>query len=164
MKVCNLVEAYIAYRRSLGERYQSPAVMLRSFARYIGEDKECMSIDEKTCTAFLYSPNNTVSASWFLRYSSLKWMFEWAIVRGYMQEVVLPKEKPKALEHVKPYIYSAEELKRIFELALSYQKNKSKTPPRCVQAILKLTYDVIRRIIDVLYLGIDYSRYRTNEE
>ena len=28
----------------------------------------------------------------------------------------------------------------------------------------QLTYDVIRRIIDVLYLGIDYSRYRTNEE
>lgn len=104
MKVCDLVEAYIAYRRSLGEKYQSPAVILRSFARYIGEDKECMSIDEKICTAFLYSPNNTVSASWFLRYSSLKWMFEWAIVRGYMQEVVLPKEKPKALEHVKPYI------------------------------------------------------------
>ena len=39
MKVCNLVEAYIAYRRSLGEKYQSPAVILRSFARYIGEDK-----------------------------------------------------------------------------------------------------------------------------
>ena len=35
-----------------------------------------------------------------------------------MQEVVLPKEKPKALEHVKPYIYSAEELKRIFGLIL----------------------------------------------
>lgn len=52
MKVCNLVEAYIAYRRSLGEKYQSPAVILRSFARYIGEDKECMSIDEKICTAF----------------------------------------------------------------------------------------------------------------
>lgn len=95
MKVCNLVEAYIAYRRSLGEKYQSPAVILRSFARYIGEDKECMSIDEKICTAFLYSPNNIVSASWFLRYSSLKWMFEWAIVRGYMQEVVLPKENQR---------------------------------------------------------------------
>lgn len=52
MKVCDLVEAYIAYRRSLGEKYQSPAVILRSFARYIGEDKECMSIDEKICTAF----------------------------------------------------------------------------------------------------------------
>ena len=59
MKVCNLVEAYIAYRRSLGEKYQSPAVILRSFARYIGEDKECMSIDEKICTAFLYSPNSS---------------------------------------------------------------------------------------------------------
>lgn len=154
MKVVDLVEAYIAYRRSLGEKYQSPAVMLHSFARFVGENRDSMSIDEETCTAFLYSPNNEVSASWFLRYSSLKWMFEWAIVRGHMQEVVLPKEKPKALEHGKPYIYSMEELGRIFDSALTYQKHKSKTPPKCVQTILKLTYVLGLRISETVSLHV----------
>jgi hypothetical protein len=40
MKVKDLVESYIAYRRSIGEKYITSATMLRSFARHVGEETD----------------------------------------------------------------------------------------------------------------------------
>ena len=85
--------------------------MLRSFARHVGEDKVAKGISLDTCVSFLYGKECRVTQSWFLRYSALKWMFGWAVVRGYMDEIPLPEEQPRRLEHMTPYIYSKAELK-----------------------------------------------------
>ena len=119
MKVKEMTEAYIVYRRSLGEKYNTGATMLRSFARHVGEDKVAKGIGLDTCVSFLYGKECRVTQSWFLRYSALKWMFGWAVVRGYMDEIPLPEEQPRRLEHMTPYIYSKAELKKLFDTALT---------------------------------------------
>lgn len=154
MRVKEMTEAYIAYRRSIGEKYKTNAVMLRSFAKHVGEDQDAMGITLETCTSFLYGKEGKVTQSWFLRYSALKWLFGWAVVRGYMTEVPLPDEKPRRLEHMTPYIYSRAELKRLFGAAMTYQKNRSKIPPECIQTILKVTYFLGLRIHETVNLRL----------
>ena len=154
MKVKDCVEVYIAYRRSIGEKYGTGATMLRSFAKHVGEGIDTMEIRLDTCTSFLYGKDDKVTQSWFLRYSALKWLFGWAVVRGYMADIPLPEEKPRRLEHMTPYIYSRTELKRLFDAALTYQRNRSKTPPECMQVILKVTYTLGLRIHETVSLKL----------
>jgi hypothetical protein len=54
MKVKEMTESYIVYRRSLGEKYITGAAMLRCFAKHIGGDTDAMEIDIEACSAFLY--------------------------------------------------------------------------------------------------------------
>ena len=110
MRVKELVEAYISYRRSLGSKYVEAARILHCFARHAGEDKDAREINLEICTSFLYGKEETVTYSWFSRYSILKMVFEWAIVRGYMDDIPLPNEKPKRPRRMPPYIYSRKEL------------------------------------------------------
>lgn len=155
MRVKEMTESYIAYRRSLGEKYVTGAAMLRCFARHAGEDKDAKEIAPDTCVSFLYGKECKVTQSWFLRYSALKWLFGWAVVRGYMTEMPLPEEQPRRLEHMTPYIYSKVELKKLFDTALAYQKNRSRTPPECIQMILKVTYFLGLRIHETVSLTVD---------
>ena len=53
-----------------------------------------------------------------------------------------------------PYIYSRAELKRLFDAALTYQRNRSKTPPECMQVILKVTYLLGLRIHETVSLKL----------
>ena len=154
MNVKEMTEEYISYRRSIGEKFVSQATMLRAFAKHVGEGEPAGSIDGDLCTSFLYGKDGKVTASWFLRYSALKWLFDWAVVRKYMQSVPLKMEKPKQLEHIRPYVYSREELKKLFDAAMSYQKNRSSTPPECVQMVLKVTYCLGLRIHETMSLKL----------
>ena len=155
MRVKEMTESYIVYRRSLGEKYITGATMLRGFAKHVGEDKDAREINLNTCASFLYGKEHKVTQSWFLRYSALKWLFGWAVVRGYMTEMPLPEEQPRRLEHMTPYIYSKAELKKLFDTALTYQKNRSRIPPECIQMILKVTYFLGLRIHETVSLMVD---------
>ena len=54
-----------------------------------------------------------------------------------------------------PYIYSKVELKKLFDTALAYQKNRSRTPPECIQMILKVTYFLGLRTHATVSLTVD---------
>ena len=158
MNVKQLAESCISYRRSIGEKCKSNGDVLLCFARRIGENKDINNITLDDCTAFLYGEDFKVTASWFIRYASLKWMFEWAISRGYMTSIPLPLDKPKSPDHMKPYIYSKIELKRLFEASMHFQKNRSKIVPECIQMIIKLTYLLglrIQETISIRLIDID---------
>ena len=155
MRVKDMVETYIVYRRSLGEKYITGATMLHNFTRHAGGHRDSSEVNLDTCVSFLYGKECRVTQSWFLRYSALKWLFEWAVVRGYMTEIPLPDEKPRRLEHMTPYIYSKAELRKLFDSALTYQKNRSRIPPECMQMILKVTYFLGLRIHETVSLTVD---------
>lgn len=114
MTIGEVTENYIAYRRSLGEKYYSGAKILQSFGRCLGKERDMLSINIDDCTAFLYGGKDHVTATWFNRYSTLKWMFEWALVRGFLLSVPLPSDNPQRPDTLRPYIYSKEELRRLF--------------------------------------------------
>ena len=71
-----------------------------------------------------------------------------------MNNVPLPADLPKRLEHMTPYIYSKPELQRLFRSAMEYQKNRSKIHPECMRMILQLTYFLGLRLHETMSLRI----------
>lgn len=154
MKIGEMVERYISYRRSLGEKFKTNASVLRNFAKYMGAENDVFSITRKYSESFLSAPSGKITAHWFCKHTALKGMFQWAMVRSFIDGMPLPEEKPKRPEHIKPYIYSDSELKSLFRCAMTYQKNRSTIYPECVRAILMFTYLLGLRIHETMSLKI----------
>lgn len=79
-----LVETYIAYRRSLGEKFVTNARELQMFVNYAGLKCDVCTIDRSLCESFLLHPKGKVTANWFCKHTALKGFFQWAVVRGYI--------------------------------------------------------------------------------
>lgn len=154
MKIGEMINQYVSYRKSLGEKFRTNESVLKSYARLWTDDTEAYMITTERNTAFLEAPNGIVTANWFCKYSALKGLFQWAMSREYIDSIPLPAEIPNRIEHIRPYIYSDKELKLIFDNALVYQKNKSATYPECVRYILILTYVLGLRIHETMSLRI----------
>lgn len=149
---------YISYRLSLGERARTISFILKNFCGYIGADRDLTTISEKECNCYLNARGireGIISAYWFSIYAALNGLFMWAIARGYMVTNPLPKDKPKEPEAFVPYIYSNEDLKRIFETALTYRKRFNIEYPEVIQVMLKLTYCLGLRPSETTHLVVD---------
>lgn len=84
--------------------------------------------------------NGKATSYWFCIYSAIEGLYQWAIVRGYVDNCALPKYKPNEPEVFRPYIYSNNELKRLFSAAISYRKCFNTLYPEVIQVMLKTTY------------------------
>lgn len=155
MNIGEIIESYIHYRKSLGEKFTNSTKILKQFAEFVGRGNDVNGIDINTCNSFMLGKAGKLTVSWESRFSALNGLFEWAVCRGLAERIPLPKERPKLPEHMKPYIYSKEELVLIFKTALTYQKRKSSIPPICIQNILKLTYFLGLRLSETLSIKID---------
>lgn len=154
MKVGKMIEQYISYRMSLGEKFITNARILRSFVKYMGAENDASSITRESSESFLLAPTGMVTANWFCKHTALKGLFQWAMVRSHINLIPLPEEKPKRPEHMRPYIYTDRELKALFGWAMTCQKNRSTTYPECVRAILMFTYLLGLRTHETLSLRI----------
>lgn len=154
MRIYESVEQYIRYRQSMGEKFSTNASVLRSFARYFDSEAALESLSKDGCDRYLLHPQGAVTSGWFGKHTALKGFFHWAVVRGYLAKSPLTGELPKRPEHIRPYIYSDNELKSMFSSALTYQKNKSCIHPECVREILVLTYVLGLRIHETMNLQI----------
>jgi integrase len=155
MKMKDIIPQYVSYRQSLGEKFKTNASILQCFLRHVGREVEIDGLGIETCTAFLYAPAGKVTANWFCKYTALKGLFEWAVIREYVTGIPLPAEKPKRPQGMTPYIYSDEELKRLFSAALTFRKNRSRTCPECIRMILMLTYMLGLRLHETVSLKLE---------
>lgn len=154
MKLSYLIEQYIGYRMGLGEKFKTNASVLRHFCRRIGGNTEIRELTKTEVTDYLYSGHEQVTSHWFCKYGALKGFLTWCISRGHTEQWILTDTIPNRPEHIVPYIYTDNELKRIFDTALVYQKNRSSIYPECVRAILMLTYFMGLRIHETMSLRI----------
>lgn len=143
MRIRRASTQYMAYREYLGKSVRTVGFIIQNFAKYVEEDLDLMEVSRETCTGYLNAKgikDGVVTAYWFNLYTALNGFFEWAIVRGHMNFNPLPKDKPHEPDDFTPYIYSNEELKRIFSTALIYRKRFNIEYPEVIQTMLKLTY------------------------
>tara|TARA_R110002050_G_scaffold83619_1_gene178825 strand:- start:4240 stop:5184 length:945 start_codon:yes stop_codon:yes gene_type:complete len=150
-----LISTYIAYRKSLGEKFKTNETYLKSFCKSSGSETPVESVSKDIVNDYLYGQSSIVTSNWFGKYSALKGFFQYALARGYITEIPLPAILPKRPQHIQPYVYSREELKRIFDAALNYQKNRSKTDPFMVQMVLVMTYTLGLRIHETLAIKLE---------
>lgn len=161
MKIGELVEAYVSYRKSLGEKCRTNGCTLCAFARHVGIDVELHDVSGEQCREFLLHPKGVVTGGWFVKRSALRGFFAWAVARRYVDVSPLPDESPRPVEHIRPYIYTNEELTRLFSSAKDAWTNGLSFSPECARMILVTTYTLGLRISETLGLkagDIDLSR------
>lgn len=156
MNVQKVTEMYIDFRDSLGYRDSSSKTSrtkhtIRTFAKFVGESKSFEQIEHEDCSSFLYRRGTDVTNAWRKEYETLKKLFEWAFVRGHTQMDPLPKFLPNFPDSHPAYIYSKEELKRLFDASLTYMKVESPvTDPQSIRFILMITYALGLRCSETL--------------
>lgn len=158
MKMSELTVMYISYKLSLGEKARTIRFILKNFCSQIGPGRDLTTISEKDCLCYLNMHgirNGEVTAYWFSIYAVLNGFFMWAVARKHMEANPLPKYKPQKPEAFVPYVFSNEELKRIFETALNYRRRYNIEYPEVIQAMLKLTYCLGLRPSETTRLVVD---------
>ncbi len=121
----------------------------------MGSSINIRSVTEDMINNFLYGSLQAITSGWFIKHTALLGFYQYALTRGYVNEIPLPRILPKRPASFIPYIYSKEELKSLFDTALTYQRNKSYVQPYSVRIILILTYVLGLRLHETLAIKLD---------
>lgn len=151
MKLKPLILNYIAYRKSIGEKFRTNGDYLKALCRSLGDDIDIKDISTEMVAEFLYG-NSPVTSAWFIKHTALFGFYEYAISRGFIDCSPLPINLPKRPPAFVPYIYNRAELRQLFKTALIYQKNRSHVEPYMVS---KLLLNLLVLIALNMWSGVD---------
>ena len=93
MRLLDMVAEYVAYKRSLGMRFDTDAGILGSFCRRVG-DVPLSSVTADQVRAFL-DGDLAVSSYWERKYTALAGLYRFALSRGYGSASPLPSRHPQ---------------------------------------------------------------------
>jgi integrase/recombinase XerD len=157
MNLNDLVTSYVDFRQALGEKCLASQAILRSFCRAVGLRTQVTQVRAKSVKAFL-AGTGPITNAWHQKYSVLKGFFQFALSRGYLKHVPLPKALPKRQPTLVPYIYSREELRRLLDAIPSLLHFPKLIEPPTMRAILLALYGAgLRRqeVLDLLLTDVD---------
>lgn len=139
MNIQELVTHYVNYRRTLGERAQSKAVILQRFSRSIGPQTPVSQIRQTDVAAFL-NGSGPATNSWYTEYYALKVFFQFAVSRGHLGEVPIPSVIPKRPPSFTPYVYTRDQIRLLLD-AIPFSRSHCK----------RMRSETFRTIVLMLY-------------
>ncbi len=153
MKLSEVINQYVAVRRSLGQRFNKSAYELGLFCRHHG-DVEVTNIDPERIRACLQSGRGPAR---FLHHKCylLRGFFRFAVARGYLPESPLPTTVPREPMAAAPYIYSLEEVRRILSAIPECDDCRCVIAPTTFRVLFLLLYATGLRIGEALALTIE---------
>jgi integrase/recombinase XerD len=152
MSLRDLVEAYIAYKRSLGMRFVSDAAVLRSFCRAMG-DISAEAVKPEPVLAFI-AGSGPLTTRWGLKLHILRGFYRYAQERGAVPVSPLPAQAPKLPAPLTPYIYSVAELHRLVAATDTLHTPQSPLRTDTMRSLLLLLYGTGMRIGEALSLTL----------
>ena len=161
MKLLNLINQYITYRKSLGQEFGTTGCSLKKFCYSVGKHTDPNKISIKKVNAFLYGNAESLTSYWFYKYSILAGFYRYSISRGYINKSPLPTILPKRPVSFVPYIYTRKELRSLFETALTYQQRENLMQPYMSRVLLILLYCTglrIREAMSLTMADVDLSQ------
>lgn len=151
MNLHQLIEQYVTFRRSLGERFDTHNSTLRAFCRAIGPTVDVADVREDQVRSFL-AGKGPITHAWHARHDALLGFYRYALSRGYVASAPLPAILPSRPPPFVPYIYSCEELRLMLKATVTYQRNRSSMEPATVRTIVITLYGTGLRIGEALAL------------
>jgi integrase/recombinase XerD len=157
MKLSKAIEAYIAYKRSLGMSFRSEAVRLHAFIKSVGNG-DMRQVRPQAVRRYL-DGNGRVTSFWFAKYHTLAAFYRYAVARHYVRKNPLPRSKPQTPEKFQPYIYSNEDMRKLIDAADLRHRSVWLLKPDTVRTLLLLLYGTGLRISEALRLNLgDFDR------
>jgi site-specific recombinase XerD len=153
MKLKELITPYAAFRKSVGEAFESGESLLNTFCRRMGMEIDIEEIRAEQVEVFL-AGTGPVNRYWRRKYDTLRGLYRYATSRGLIDYVPLPATVPKMPERHVPYIYSADELERLINPTLPEQIGFRKLQPHTLRAVLLLLYGAGLRIGEAVGLTL----------
>lgn len=152
MNLQHLVEHYIAFQQALGVKFQANAYVLRAFGRAMGTAIDVADVRAEQVVAFL-TGTGPITRTWHLRFIVLRTFFRFAVSRGYLPAAPVPTVIPKLPPPFVPYIYSREELRRLFQTARSQYGRPTCLTPTTLHAFLLTLYGAGLRLQEAINLN-----------
>lgn len=152
MKLLELVNSYVAFKRSLGMRFTSQPRVFRRFSRVLGDIDIC-DITPQAVRAFL-DGDRALTNTWFLNYRLLRGLFSFAVSRGFVRRSPLPVFTPSPLPPFRPHIYSTSELSALLSATSVLNSVRNPLQPFTFRALLLILYGTGMRVGEALHLSL----------
>jgi integrase/recombinase XerD len=151
MRLSLLTGQYVAFKQSMGMRFQTEARTLQSFCRAMG-DITVTEVTADRVQAFIAGAGS-VTRFWHRKHEVLRGFYRFAMARGYVASSPLPKIVPKP-PHFVPHIFSHEELQRLLDATACCAGPRSKLQPYTCRMLILLLYGAGLRISEALSLKL----------
>jgi integrase/recombinase XerD len=152
MRLSEVIDAYIAMKTSLGMNFDSARRLLKQFSREIG-NPTIGEVQAEAVATFLRG-RGALNATWGLKYRILSGFYKFAISRGHADSSPLPGHVPKLPPQQSPYVYSIDELRRLFEATSVVHVNSTPLQAPMYRTLLILLYGSGLRIGEALNLTL----------
>lgn len=116
MMLREVIEQYIRWRQAHGAKFTTGANLLRRFLEYADGDAVCDAATPAQVLAFL-AGKGPLTRHRQNKYYVLAGFWRFAISRGHASRSPLPDNEPRSPVRAPPYIYSRDELQRLFDPA-----------------------------------------------
>lgn len=113
MTLQETINQYITWRQAHGAKYKSGAALLNLFLKNIDGEIDCNSVTRAQIHVFL-AGKGPLTRHRENKYCALAGFYRYAVSRGYVCRSPLPDNEPKPPASPPPYIYSHDELRRLF--------------------------------------------------
>jgi len=152
MNTLEVIDAYLAARRSLGVRLEREGRYLRQFARETG-NPPLSEINREAVARFLHG-RNVPTATWKVKRSSLAGLYRYAIGRGIVTVSPLPDHPPKFSPPQTPYVYSPAEVQRLLDGTAVLDHPASRQQAMTYRTLLLVLYSTGLRVGEAIALGL----------
>ena len=150
MRISQAVNAYVAYKQSLGMRFVTEARTLKSFYRALG-DVDIDQVEADRVYAHL-AGNGPITRFWHRKLDALRGFYRFALTRGYATRSPLPTTVPEQPPTFVPYIYTRDDIKRL--LAATAGRERCNISSLTCRTLLLLLYGTGLRISEALGLNL----------
>jgi integrase/recombinase XerD len=153
MTLAQGIADYIALKQAMGSRFRTEASILKAFGKAMGE-VAIADVQSERVAGYLAGAG-PVTRYWHRKYEALGGFYRFAVGRGYVAVAPLPTQVPKAPAAFRPYIFSPEELRRLFAAAGALDAPRAAIDGATLRTLPILLYGAGLRIGEALDLTLD---------
>ena len=152
MKLSTAIKKFVREKQLVGLNYDDAKFMLEQFSRFSG-DIELDCITNQNVVDYVYSGNITETTQ-AARFQKVKKFLEWAVNREFITRMPITSIGPKIQKKFIPYIYSREELKRLFSASGTLDDRSSPLQGKTLKMLLVTIYACGLRLGEAIDLRI----------